>query len=168
MLNPVVATNYFNDLDPLLDKLDLKEKPDQIWNCDETGKNFEHQPVKVIAAKEEKSIIGRTSASSSNITIMACVNAAGRTMPPLFVATKGKTSKSLHSFNTSAAPVGTKWFMQKNGWMTDSIGERWFEEVFLRFVANHHRFCKHSLINILHFQNVYERVVAKSAMICDK
>jgi hypothetical protein len=36
-----------------------------------------------------------------------------------------------------------------------------------RFVANHHRFCKHSPINILHFQNVYERVVAKSAMICD-
>ena len=131
MLIPVVATNYFNDLDPLLDKLDLKEKPDQIWNCDETGKIFEHQPVKVIAAKEEKSVVGRTSASSSNITIMACVNAAGRTMPPLFVATKGKTSKSLHGFNTSAAPVGTKWFMQKNGWMTDSIGERWFEEVFL-------------------------------------
>ena len=28
MLNPVVVTNYFNDLDALLDKLDLKEKPD--------------------------------------------------------------------------------------------------------------------------------------------
>jgi hypothetical protein len=41
MLNPVVVTNYFNDLDALLDKLDLKEKPDQIWNCDETGKNFQ-------------------------------------------------------------------------------------------------------------------------------
>ena len=90
------------------------------------GKIFEHQPVKVIAAKEEKSVVGRTSASSSNITIMACVNAAGQTMPPLFVA-KGKTSKS----KSKAAPVGTKWFMQKNGWMTDSIGERWFEEVFL-------------------------------------
>jgi hypothetical protein len=58
------------------------------------------------------------------------VNAAGRTMPPLFVV-KGKTSKSVHGFNTSAAPVDTKWFMQKNGWMTDSIGERWFEEVFI-------------------------------------
>ena len=130
MLNPVVVTNYFNDLDALLYKLDLKDKPDQIWNCGETGKNFEHRPVKVIAAKGEKSVVGRTSASSSNITIMACVNAAGRTMPPLFVV-KGKTSKSVHGFSTSAAPVGTKWFMQKNGWMTDSIGERWFEEVFL-------------------------------------
>jgi hypothetical protein len=38
---------------------------------------------------------------------MACVNAAGRTMPPQFVV-KGKTSKSLHGFNTSAAPVGTR------------------------------------------------------------
>ena len=85
----------------------MKEKPDQIWNCDETGKNFEHQPVKIIATKGEKSVVGRTSASSSNITIMARVNAAGRTMPPLFDV-KGKTSKSLHGFNTSAAPVGTK------------------------------------------------------------
>jgi hypothetical protein len=66
MLNPVVVTNYLNDLDALLDKLDWKEKPDQIWNCDETGKNFEHQPVKVIAAKGEKSVVGRTSASSCN------------------------------------------------------------------------------------------------------
>jgi hypothetical protein len=41
MLNPVVVTNYFNDLDALLDKLDLKEKPDRIWNCDETGKAAE-------------------------------------------------------------------------------------------------------------------------------
>ena len=46
---------------------------------------------------------------------------------------KGKNSRSLHGFNTTAAPVGTRWCWQKNGWMDDSIGERWFNEVFLQF-----------------------------------
>lgn len=61
---------------------------------------------------------------------MACVNAAGNKMSPLFIV-KGKTSRSLHGFNTLAAPQGTRWHYQANGWMNDEIGERWFEDVFL-------------------------------------
>ena len=46
---------------------------------------------------------------------------------------KGKTSRSLYGFNTRAAPTGTHWFYQKNGWMEDSVGEKWFNDVFLKF-----------------------------------
>ena len=43
------------------------------------GKNFEHDPVKVVAAKGE-SCVSRTTPKSANITIMACVN-GGRDIP---------------------------------------------------------------------------------------
>lgn len=95
------------------------------------GKNFEHDPVKAVAAKGEKNLHRRTCSRSTNITIMACVNAAGVQMPPMFVV-KGKTPKSLYRFNTQVAPQGSMWTFQTNGWMDDSISERWFNDIFLK------------------------------------
>ncbi|GFS26110.1 tigger transposable element-derived protein 1 [Elysia marginata] len=40
MLNEVTVERYFGDLGRLLDSLGLKDKPSQIWNCDETGLQF--------------------------------------------------------------------------------------------------------------------------------
>lgn len=117
-----------------MDGLHLFDKPYAVWNCDEMSKNFEHSPSRVVAAKGED-CVSRTSSKSTNITVMACVNGAGRRMPPMLVV-KGKTTKSLHGFNTQAAPTGSRWFYQKNGWMEDSIGEKWFNEVFLQFCGS--------------------------------
>ena len=134
MMNREVIFKYFNDLGTLIEGLNLEEKRHLIWNCDEMGKNFEHNPVKVVAAKG-KSCVSRTTAKSANLTIMACVNGTGRRMPPTFVV-KGKTSRSLHGFNTKGAPIGTRWYFQKNGWMDDSLGEKWFNDVFLEFCGS--------------------------------
>lgn len=131
MLNPVVVQKYMDDLGNILQELDLVNQPAQIWNCDETGRNFEHTPVRVIAEKGARNVVGRTSNNRTNITIMACVNAEGKSMSPMFIA-KGKTSASVHGFNTNAAPTGTKWAWQENGWINDKIGEQWFSDVFLR------------------------------------
>ena len=76
-----------------------------IWNCDETGKQFEHEPVKILAPKGAISLVGRTTANRTNVTIMTCVNAVGNVMPPMFIV-KGKTSRSLHGFNTEEDVCG--------------------------------------------------------------
>ena len=131
MVNPVILKNYFDDLNTLLGSLSLADQPVKIWNCDETGKQFEHDPVKKIAQRGSRSVLGRTTSNRTNITIMACVNAVGDRMPPMFIV-KGKTSRSLHGFNTEAAPAGSNWAFQDKGWMTDSLGETWFSEIFLR------------------------------------
>ena len=129
MLNPVVVENYFNDLERVISELGVSET--EIWNCDETGLNFEHNPPRVVTERGANSVVGKTSQKSSNLTIMACVNGGGSVMPPL-VITKGKTVKSLHGFKTSDAPVGTVWSFQEKGWITDEIGEKWFDDVFLK------------------------------------
>jgi len=131
ILNPVVVSKYFDDLGSLLDKLGLQEKPHLLWNCDETGQSFEHSPVRVIAEKSSRNVLGRTSNTRTNVTIMACINAAGKSRSPMFI-TKEKMSASIHGFNTSAAPVGSKWTFQENGWMSDKLGEQWFMDIFLK------------------------------------
>jgi hypothetical protein len=88
---------------------------------DETGKSFEHDPVKVIAEKGARNVPRRTSAMSTHVTIVASVNAAGERMSPLLVV-NGKTERSVFGFNTREAPSGTMWDFQENGWMDDRIG----------------------------------------------
>jgi len=61
MLNPVVVNKYMQDLGALLENLNLKESPASIWNCDETSRNFEHNPTKVIGEKSARNVLGRTS-----------------------------------------------------------------------------------------------------------
>lgn len=105
MLNGCVVDKYFADLSKIVVNLDLQEKSENIWNCDETGKQLEHTPVNVIiiASRGSKSVVGRTGNDRSNITIMACVNATGDSMPPMLIV-KGKTKKSLFGFNTAESP----------------------------------------------------------------
>ena len=81
---------FFEYLGSLLDELNLKNSPENIWNADETGLRFEHDPVRVISEKGIKNVVGKTSENEINISIMTCGNAAGRAMPPLVIV-KGKT-----------------------------------------------------------------------------
>jgi hypothetical protein len=49
------------ELGQVLDRLWLADKPQFIWNCDECGKQFEHTPVRVVAEKGARNVVGRTS-----------------------------------------------------------------------------------------------------------
>lgn len=130
MLNSEVVSKYFQDLSNLVTELNLSDKPASVWNCDETGKQLSHDPVRVIAKKGTKNVVGRISNDRTNVTIMACANVSGQKMPPMLVV-KGKTRKCLDACNVSAAPPGTYWSFQEKAWMNDEIGELWFRQVFL-------------------------------------
>ena len=136
MLNPTVVGKYFDDLEVIMNTLGLFDKPQFIWNCDETGKQLEHTPVQVVAKKGSRNVVGRTSNDRSNITIMACANAKGEKMPPMLIV-KGKTSKSLFGYNTADSPDNTLWTYQAKAWMNEDLGEQWFRGVFLANCGPH-------------------------------
>lgn len=46
---------------------------------------------------------------------------------------QGKTARSLHGFDTAAAPENSVFCFQQNGWMDDTLGEHWFVDVFLKY-----------------------------------
>ena len=45
---------HFQELDIILTKYNLKNKPEQIWNIDETGITLDHNPPKIVATKGER------------------------------------------------------------------------------------------------------------------
>lgn len=89
------VNRYFEELGRLLQKTGLSERPQQVWNMDETGLQLEHKPRRVLAQKGVRYLHARTSGNRETITLIACVSAAGDKIPPHLIA-KGKTSRALH------------------------------------------------------------------------
>ena len=92
-MNPIQVAKNFNALKEVIKDC----QPEQIWNMDETGLQLEFNPHKIVAPKETKYLHMRTSGNREMITIIACVNAVGRAVPP-HVIPRGKIVKSLQSF----------------------------------------------------------------------
>ena len=85
MMNREVINKYVNDFGTIVDGLNKQDKPHLTSNCDEMGNNFEHDPVRIVAEKDVKTYLSKTSSKSNIMTIMACVNASGRRMSPMFI-----------------------------------------------------------------------------------
>ncbi|CAC5361357.1 unnamed protein product [Mytilus coruscus] len=119
MLNPLKVGRYFVNLHTQLTTNKLS--PTEVWNMDETGLSLEHRPSKVLAAEGIRSVPGKTGNSRECVTILPCINAAGEKMPPLVIV-KGKTERSLRSFNTHEGPPGSNGPSKKKAWMNDLIG----------------------------------------------
>ena len=115
MLNGVAVDKYFQDIKTVVTELNLKQKPQHICNCGVTGKQLTHDPVRVVAKKGDKNVVGRTSNDPTNVTIMVCVNANGEKMPPMFVV-MGKTKKSILTSGQLHLTLNGH-FSSVHGWM---------------------------------------------------
>ncbi|XP_065670146.1 uncharacterized protein LOC136088915 [Hydra vulgaris] len=124
------VAKYFYSLHEVLSDTRALLKPSLIWNMDESGLQMDFKPPKIIAKRGTKHLQSRTSGKRETITIIAAVNAAGGLVPPHLIA-KGKTARSLHSFNTANAPSGSNWNFSKTGWTKQGIAILWFTNTFL-------------------------------------
>ena len=69
VLNPAVVTAYFDDLKKVVAELGLAEKPQAIWNMDETNVSLTHKPPKVLAKSGVKNVPGRVGDSRESVRI---------------------------------------------------------------------------------------------------
>ena len=104
--------------------------------------SFEHTPRKGM-----RGLPGRVADSKQTQTVLANVNANGKSMPPLLVV-KGKTQKSLYSYKTHDAPTGTVWTYQSKGYMEALLGSLWFKELFLKHCGLKDLSCPFSTVTV--------------------
>ncbi|KAJ8972487.1 hypothetical protein NQ314_000165 [Rhamnusium bicolor] len=80
-----------------------KFESSRIYNVDETGITMVQQPPKILAPKGVKQIGGIISAERGVlVTMICCINAAGNTVPPLFVFPRANFKNHM----LKGAPVG--------------------------------------------------------------
>ena len=123
--DPFVISEFYDRLETAINDLGLTNKPQNIYNCDETS--FCHDPTKTkVVAAVGKPCHRYTAASGrENTSVLACVNAAGEKMPPLIIY-KGK-----NLWNKWVPKTGgyenTAYTSTPKGWMTAEVFLNWFK-----------------------------------------
>lgn len=128
-LNRAEVAKFFNILITVLTENDLLDKPDRIFNMDETGVQLNNKPGKVLAKKGTRAVKSVTSGEKGEtITIVACCNAIGNFLPPLLII-KGVNKKPEFE---EGLPPGSKVYMnKKSAYISSDLFYRWLTEHFI-------------------------------------
>ena len=120
--DPNIIYGYFDTVESEMSKLQIMDRPECLWNIDETNLYIDPQRTRVIAPKGVKA--ARTTATSGReaISVMAGISANGEKLPPLIIF-KGKNIMA--SWQVDGYP-GTQVARSENGWMTSTIFYDWF------------------------------------------
>ncbi|CAF1167594.1 unnamed protein product, partial [Didymodactylos carnosus] len=125
-----VLNSWFDKLSLILDKLELFNKPDHIFNCDESG--FSDDPgTKSVVVKRETKFPNAVHGGSgkSQTTVLLCTSAAGRCLPP-YILYKGK--RLYNTWFPKKNYPGTMYNTNESRWMDESIFFDWFKKQFIK------------------------------------
>ena len=121
--------NYFAELENILNKYNMKDKPHLIYNADEKGMQTEHSPPNVVGDADFHPP-AVTSGKGSTITIIGYGNAAGNSIPPYFIF-PGMKMQNKWMEGCSPGAVGT---VSESGWSNGQIFMDFLKYHFLKFV----------------------------------
>ena len=78
-----------------------------------------------------KKVPYQSSGRKGQITVVACANAAGQTIPPMVIYDAKKLN---HAWTANEVP-GTRYGLSAKGWVTTDLFEEWLMEHFLEFAV---------------------------------
>jgi hypothetical protein len=107
---------YFDELNSILTKYNLKDKPGHIYNVDEKGLNLEHKPPKIIAGAHYKAQ-AVTAGRSKTVTVIGGGNAVGHQVPPFFIFPGIRMQPAL----LDGATPGASGTVSESGWSNTEI-----------------------------------------------
>lgn len=115
--------NYFKELNRILVKYNLKDKPSKVFNVDEKGLSTDHKPPKVVAGKYNKTQ-AITSGKSQTTTVIGCVNGIGQQVPPFFIFPGARMVDGL----MDGCSPGSRGTVSATGWSNTEIFSQYMKE----------------------------------------
>ena len=107
-------------------------KPHLIFNCDESGFEFEAINKIVAAARGAKHVPRVSNGQHKKVTVLVCASAAGNSIPPMFIFKS--PSGGVPNGIQEGSPAGTLFAGQKSGWIEKDLFLQWFKELFLKCI----------------------------------
>ena len=120
---------YYKELGTILTNHNLRDKPQNIYNVDESGVSTEHSPPKIVCSTNTKPQ-NITSTRSSNVTIIAAGNALGNSVPPYYIFPGQRWNPD---FLNGACP-GAAGEMSKKGWSNSETFHNYITKHFATYV----------------------------------
>ena len=124
---------YFSLLEKTLTDSNLLNKASLIYNMDETGMPLNAKPFKRVALKGTKKVQGPATGSKSQITVVACANAAGHVLAPMVIF-KGEHFN--HEWSVGEIP-DTLYGMSQSGWIDKELFCFWLKKLFIKQIPPH-------------------------------
>ncbi len=129
MASRSLVSEYFTNLEHILQIHNLTDKPHLIFNVDEKGVTIDHKPPSIVASRSYCPP-AVTSGRGQTVTVLGCGNACGMAIPPFFVFPGKRMNQDL----MSGATVGAGGTVSESGWSNREIFKQFLETHFLKFV----------------------------------
>lgn len=126
--DPFIVNDYFDNLEEVLNELDLKGRPDKVWNLDEASFGNDPGKTKVVGARGFASTRTIASSGKDNVTILFRAIAAGDKLPPLII-NRGK-----NTWDQCMSEQGyekTSYAATTNGWIDSKVFEKYMTNTVL-------------------------------------
>ena len=121
--------NYFQELNKVLEKYNLLDKPGRIFNVDEKGLSTTHKAPHVIDATDSKPP-AVTSGDITLVNVLGCGNAQGQHVPPFFVFPGARMRQEL----LEGKSTGASGDVTESGWSNSIIFKKYLENHLLKFL----------------------------------
>lgn len=128
--DPFLMNQYFQLLKETLDKLELSDKPNAIWNLDETSLCMDPSRLKIVGAKGKPCSRVTAGSGKENVTVLS----AGEKAPPLVIFEGNNVWSSWIPQNNELQNVPMSFAASANGWMTSEISRNYFKKTLLPFL----------------------------------
>ncbi|KAJ8039126.1 Tigger transposable element-derived protein 2 [Holothuria leucospilota] len=112
---------------------EILKDPNRLFNCDESGFPLSGKIEKVLAPVGSRNVYQITTSDKKQITVLACMNAAGLYLPPMLIY----PGVRFRYYPLEGAPAD--WFMGRsgNGWIDSEVFYEWIANHFLPEVKKH-------------------------------
>ena len=127
-----IVEKHLQLLKDTLAKHDLLDKPDRIFNVDESGMEMDKAYGKVVVDRKSKNVYQESNGQREHITANVCCSASGTVLPPMIIFEKcfpsGHYSKD--------GPEDCLYAKSPNGYMDGELFKAWFQKIFLPKTAH--------------------------------
>ncbi|XP_018371513.1 PREDICTED: uncharacterized protein LOC108766610 [Trachymyrmex cornetzi] len=125
----VKVQQFYNILENEMKKYNLQDKPQNIFNMNESDIQLINKVGKVVISKGAKVVHKMTTGEKSEtVTLICCCLAEGRFLPPTLVY-KGKNLKA--EFKDNLPRGSTVYTNEKSAYVNSELFMKWFKEEFL-------------------------------------
>lgn len=119
---------FFHLLSDVMDAHGVRDKPHQIFNCNETG--FQLGRKRVILSKPASLGFKPTPGLRDHISVLACFNAAGEDIPPFIVYSKAYPGGVCYK---TQGPPNALYGWSESGCINSDLFKKWFLKHFLLY-----------------------------------
>ena len=121
--DPFVIYGFYEMLKKEMDRLGIADRPECLYNCDESGFPSDQSRIKHVGPVGEKTVQVTCGANRENTTVLAVCCANGLALDPLIIF-RGKNIQSTWKGDKSLK--NTFYAVSESGWMTTAIFHEWF------------------------------------------